>query len=440
MAKTAIFHLKKKKKILILALLMFSGALIYNLPYFRSTFFTPLQDALGLQGENAKYGMLGSVYGLLALVFYIPGGWLADTVSTKKLLSGSLIATGLLGFWFSTWPSYPIAMLIMGLWAVTSVLTYWSAYIKIINMLSETPEESAQNYGCVEGGGGVVNLLFAFITLGVFSFFGATSKSLTASMLILSAVITLTGILMAFVLPEPENGKDRITARESLKGLLLVLKMPVTYMLAMAIFGCYMVYSGANYFMPYMETAFALSATLAGAINVLRTNAMRMIAGPLFGRVGKRLGRSTIIMKWAYVALIVLLGILVFIPSVPRLLPLVLIIIFAIGFALCGIRAVYWSLIDQMETPIYAVGSITGFASLVGYLPDTFVYSWFGGIIDKHKGVGAYHLIFLVMIGFLAMSGIVMFIADKLVKRKQEVSKLKLAREISGGMEAWKDD
>lgn len=424
MAKTAIFHLKKKKKIFILVLLIFSGALIYNLPYFRSTFFTPMQDALGLQGQNEKYGMLGSVYGILSLVFYIPGGWLADTVSTKKLLSGSLIATGLLGFWFSTWPSYPVAMLIMGLWAVTSVLTYWSAFIKIINMLSETAEESAQNYGYVEGGGGVVNLLFAFILLGVFSFFGSSSKSLTASMVILSAVITLTGILMAIVLPEPEGGQDHITAKESLKGLYMVLKMPVTYMLAMAIFGCYMLYSGANYFMPYMETTFALSATLVGVINVLRTNAMRMAAGPLFGKLGKKLGRSTIIMKWAYVALIVLLAILVFIPSVPKLLPLVLIIIFAIGFFLCGIRAVYWSLMDQMETPIYAVGSITGFASLVGYLPDTFVYSWFGGIIDKHKGVSAYHMIFVIMIGFLLMSGIVMFIADKQVKKKQEKSRL----------------
>lgn len=429
MAKTAIFHLNKKKKICILVLLMFSGALIYNLPYFRSTFFTPLQDALGLQGQNEKYGMLGTVYGLLALVCYIPGGWLADTVSTKKLLSGSLIATGLLGFWFSTWPSYPIAMLIMGLWAITSVLTYWSAYVKIINMLSETSEESAQNYGYVEGGGGVVNLLFAFISLGIFSFFGASAKSLTASMVALSLVITLTGVLMAIVLPEPEGGKDRITAKESLKGLLLVLKMPVTYMLALAILGCYMVYSGANFFMPYMEGAFALSATLVGAINVLRTNAMRMIAGPLFGRLGKKLGRSTIIMKWAYVALIVFLGILVFIPSVPKLLPLVLIIIFAIGFALCGIRAVYWSLIDQMETPIYAVGSITGFASLVGYLPDTFVYSWFGGIIDKHKGVEAYHMIFLIMIAFLAVSGVVMFIADRQVKKKQEASRLKKLEE-----------
>ena len=60
-----------------------------------------------------------SAYGLVAMLAYFPGGWLADKYPAKILMIVSLVATGLLGLWISTFPSYPILLLIYILWGVS---------------------------------------------------------------------------------------------------------------------------------------------------------------------------------------------------------------------------------------------------------------------------------------------------------------------------------
>ena len=82
-----------------LCILAWGGGFIYLLPYIRYTFYDPLQQALGL--DHTMFGVSMSAYGICALLTYWPGGWLADRISARKLLSFSYLATGLLGFYFS---------------------------------------------------------------------------------------------------------------------------------------------------------------------------------------------------------------------------------------------------------------------------------------------------------------------------------------------------
>ena len=132
MAKTNI----KSKKIIVLILMMLALATIYVLPYLRYTFYIPLQEAMNLVGENKKYGMLTSIYGIANFLLYIPGGWMADRFDPKKLMVFSMVSTGALGLWLSTWPGYTTLLLIYALFGITTVLTFWSASIKCINVIS----------------------------------------------------------------------------------------------------------------------------------------------------------------------------------------------------------------------------------------------------------------------------------------------------------------
>lgn len=61
---------------------------------------------MNLVGENKKYGMLTSIYGIANFLLYIPGGWMADRFDPKKLMVFSMVSTGALGLWLSTWPGY----------------------------------------------------------------------------------------------------------------------------------------------------------------------------------------------------------------------------------------------------------------------------------------------------------------------------------------------
>ena len=114
-----------KTRYLRLCILAWGGGFIYLLPYIRYTFYDPLQKALGL--DHTAFGVSMSAYGICALLTYWPGGWLADRISARKLLSFSYLATGLLGFYFTTYPSYILTVIIHGAWGVCTTLTFWAA-------------------------------------------------------------------------------------------------------------------------------------------------------------------------------------------------------------------------------------------------------------------------------------------------------------------------
>ena len=66
---------------------------IFQLPYIRNTFYVPLVEALNL--TNEEFGLLSTSYATVSMICYFFGGWIADRVSPRKLLTISFISTGL---------------------------------------------------------------------------------------------------------------------------------------------------------------------------------------------------------------------------------------------------------------------------------------------------------------------------------------------------------
>ena len=105
---------------LIMTVLSFSGGIIFLLPFLQEVYYIPLADALGL--NNTEVGSLMSVFGTTSLIVYFPGGWLADRVSPRKLITFSLFTTGAIGLYFATFPSYTISLVIHAVWGVNDHL------------------------------------------------------------------------------------------------------------------------------------------------------------------------------------------------------------------------------------------------------------------------------------------------------------------------------
>jgi len=80
---------------LVVTILCLSGGIIYFLPFLSEVYYIPLQNALGL--TKTQLGSLESVFGITCLIFCFPGGWLADRVSPRKLISFSCVSTGIGG-------------------------------------------------------------------------------------------------------------------------------------------------------------------------------------------------------------------------------------------------------------------------------------------------------------------------------------------------------
>ena len=148
----------KRSKVLTLILMILAMNTIYVLPYLMYSFYTPLQEAMGLVGRDADYGRLLNVYGMANIILYLPGGWIADKFDAKKLLVFSMVGTGILGLWEATWPSYTLLMVIHVMFAITTVLTFWSSSVKCVNMLADSGEQGSM-FGSLEAGRGVVGLV-----------------------------------------------------------------------------------------------------------------------------------------------------------------------------------------------------------------------------------------------------------------------------------------
>ncbi len=103
-----------------LLVLCMGASAIYLLPYLRWTYYDVLLEAIGI--TNKQFGITMSVYGVASMIFYAPGGWMADRFSPRKLLTETFIITGILGLYFATYPGYLMQILIHFVWGCAAPL------------------------------------------------------------------------------------------------------------------------------------------------------------------------------------------------------------------------------------------------------------------------------------------------------------------------------
>lgn len=428
----------RSTKYTVLVLMVVSLCTIYVLPYLRYQYFTPLQEAMGLLDNATAYGSLVSVYGIMNVIFYLPGGIIADKFDPKKLLVFSMVASGGLGLWMATWPGYTSLMIIHALWSVTTVLTFWSSSIKVVNMLSSANEQG-QMFGLLEGGRGLVSLGLNAVFLAVFaavaSSAGGDVKGITFVVVCVSVLMILDGIALAFLLPKTDMSKAiNSSILDSLKAMLKSFAKPITWALAGIIFTCSAIGASASYYAPYLQ-GIGMTVIMASTFAVIRGSVTTIIAAPIAGGISKKMGRSSMVMLVACVALVILECVLRFTPASNSVLIFLMVIMVLITFFFAANRAVYWAIIDEAGTEKFMVGSVVGIASLVGYLPDTFIHTLFGSYLDNNDPTVAFNKIFTFCIG-CAVLGLVSSILAERVIRKKQANAPKLAVAAAGTAEA----
>ncbi len=408
------------QKMLVLLLMIISMCTIYVLPYLRYQFFTPLQEAMGLAGETQKYGNLVTVYGIMNILMYLPGGIIADRFNPKKLMVFSMISSGILGLWMATWPGYEMLLLIHILWGFTTVLTFWSTSVKVVNMLAAS-DEQGEMFGMLESGRGILTLILNFIWVGIFALFANRGNlGMTIVVAAVSALMIISGVLLGFLLP-PMNAEQATNAsvKESLTAMLGAFKLPITYILAAMIFVPSAIVATGSYYAPYLENVAGMNTVISSTFAVIRGTAFPIVAALLFGVLSKKIGRSSSLLLTSCVALVVLSIVLRLVPGSAAVLWPLMIIMVCIAFFTGGCRAVNWAIIDEAGTAKNMVGSVIGVASLIGYLPDAFIHTMYGGWIDTYDFTTAYNKIFNFCIIVAVVGAAFAFCGERIIKKRQ---------------------
>ena len=95
------------------------------------------------------------MFGIFGMISYLFGGVVADMVSTRKLMSTSLILTGLGGLLHLMNPSYIMLLAIYALWGFFSVRLLAFAAESLREIANENEQSKA--YGFMDGGRGIVS-------------------------------------------------------------------------------------------------------------------------------------------------------------------------------------------------------------------------------------------------------------------------------------------
>lgn len=400
---------------LIMTCLCLSGGIIYLLPFLREVYYIPLQKVLHL--SNTQLGVLMSVFGTVAMISYFPGGWLADRVSPRKLLTLSMVATGTAGLYFATFPSYPLSIAIHAFWGLSCTLTFWAALIKATRNWAPRSQQG-RAFGILESGRGVAEVASSTALLAVFAKLGSGNLALSWVIILFSVLNILIGIMTWFTLydsPSDHSQKEK-KGEIGLKEVIKVLKMPVVWLISIVILAAYSAYWGSYYFTPFATEVFLMSVVFGGALGV-----GKMWIKPLSalgaGFLADKIGPSKTV-AWSFVILIFSFGVFVFAPGNPKLV-LVLIVNTAIAAAaIFALRGVYFALLEEGGVPLAVTGTATGALSVIGYTPDVFMPMVGGVLLDRYPGALGYRYFFIFIAGLCLLGLMAAFLILKRFVKK----------------------
>ena len=279
-----------KQNRIVIMLVALAGMSVYLLPYFRYYYYDAYVSYFGI--NDLQMGTLGSIYGVLAIVGYCLGGWIADRVSLKLAISGSLVVTGLGAFVLLLKPAFPIHVGIYALWGVTSIMTFWNPCMKALRALSKASEQG-RGYALFDMTRGILNFLSGLVILAAFT--AVTKKVgeanvMTGLILFYGIEAIIVGVAVYFaLLKHLPKSLDSNTEKDTSfgKNVLKALKMPTTWCVIVIMFMTYGVIITYNYVVPYCTAAFGMSAALA-AIMGYAANGFRFVGCAIGGQIADR--------------------------------------------------------------------------------------------------------------------------------------------------------
>ena len=402
----------KNNKWLTFTIICMTCGVITELPYLRWALYEPLREALGQ--NNTQFGMSMSLFGTLAAILYIPGGWLADRFSHRKLFTVSSIGCGILGLWLSTMPSFAATMVIHALWAVTNIGMFWPTMTKAVSLLEEK-DGQGKIFGFFEGARGVFVLVMWLGLMQVFEKMGG----ITAVIIALSILSIACGVISLFFM-EDNVGEGTSSNESVIKDMLTAIKTPSAWIVALVIFTIYATYSSSSYMQAYGQNILGMSAVAAGYVGILRKDVIRLVGAPLSGIISDKMGgRCTLLIGIFDILFIASLIVLLVLPVGAEFTVITVIVMVISSFAIYGMRGMYYAIIGEIGTPKKIYGAVAGFAMFIGFLPDAFNATLCGYWLDAYPGAQGYRFIFIYMLATMVVCLVLVGILLRYIKKNK---------------------
>ncbi|MCH2130171.1 MAG: MFS transporter [Pirellulaceae bacterium] len=396
--------------------LIFAGEAIFTLPFHITRYFRPTYvDVLGV--TQTQIGILGSTYGVVAMISYLFGGVLADRFSARKLLAFSLVITGATGFYVATIPSFAALQVVYGFWGASTILPFWASLIRATR---DWGGESQQGraFGILDGGRGLLAAVLATVVFVFFAMILPADDAVTTPdqklIAIRTTIYIYTGSCFAAAvlvwLFVPETTAQRKTKESNKRGVLTnltkVLRMPVIWLHAGVIVAAYSAFKGMDFYGQFTSDVWNWSDVSSARLTTMSTW-IRPLAAIGAGFLADRFTSSRMITVSFVLAGVVYIGFVVMEPGTGAVVWLLWANILVGCLGIFALRGVYFALLEEARIPREFTGTAVGVVSFIGYTPEIFIPIVGGKLIDHwQSGPMGYNVLFGIF-AVCALLGIV---------------------------------
>lgn len=400
--------------------LIIAGEAIFLLPFILMRVFKPvIRDAFAI--SDAQIGEAQALYGITAMLSYFFGGFIADKWEARKLLSFSLILTGIGGFWMTMIPSIFALKMLYTFWGISTILFFWASLIKATRQWGNEHNQGL-SFGLLDGGRGFFAATIALSGAGILTFFFPEKgveitfddkvKTLQYIIGSITLIVFLVAILVWTVLPKEnansDHQKNNNEHKFNFKNAFILMKSKKVIYHSLIIFCAYCCYKLTGVYGTYAKDVWKFSLEEATYFAVF-IQYLRPIAAIFIGWIAdkfipsKLIAPSFIILTLA--SLILGLG---FFHQQAIFLSFAIFIIMAFGTY--ALRGLYFAIIEETKTPIQFTGTLVGIISVVGFTPDIFMSLFNGYMLGENPTIIEYKNLFttftiIPIIGLLAALG-----------------------------------
>lgn len=386
--------------------LILAGEAIYMLPTMRKSFQTSMEATFGL--NSFQIGTLNALFGVLALVCYLPGGWLADRFSARRLLTVSLVGTGLGGFYMAGVPDYAGLLAVHAFWGVFTILTFWAALIKATRLWS-APHVQGRTFGVLDGGRGAVGAGLASIAAACFALSATVESGLISVITVYSSACLAAGLAVWLVVPDDHaTTTDTASGARVLASIGQALRLREVWLIAVVIFCSFWLLLGTYEFPAYAERGFDRTKESGAWLGAFR-DWMRPAGAIGAGVIADRITASRTI-GVSFALLVVGFASLYALPPDRALIAILWSQVTATALAVFALRGVYFALLEESGIPLHLTGIAVGTISMLAFTPDIFAPLLAGWLVDNSPGTLGYRRYFGLLAG-IAGAGLAAVVA-----------------------------
>lgn len=372
--------------------LLIAGEAIFALPFHLPRFFRPqLMEALNL--SNTTLGDAFALYGVVAMLAYFPGGLLADRYPARVLLATALWATALGGMLLASFPPTGVLGLLYAFWGLTTILLCWAALLRATREWGG-PLAQGRAFGLLEAGRGLVAAILANLAVFVLARAAAAgladAAALRVVVLFYSTTVFAAGALCWRMLPAATLTHAPHSTRVSPWTLL---KAPALGWHAALLVCAYCGYKSLDYATLYLDAALAVGADEASRLFSISAW-LRPVAALAAGYLADRVGVSRMVSALFAVGALAALGLAA---GVATGLAWLMVQFVLVVLVVCGLRGIYFALLEEMRLPQTLTGTAIGFVSVIGYLPDVFFAPLAGRILDAAPGLPGFNRLYALL-------------------------------------------